>query len=227
MTTTLAPDLYAALGLSRDATRAQIRAAYRRLAKALHPDAGGDESQFRTILLAANVLSDADRRKTYDETGSIDENSIENERAAMLEVLAQVAMAALPQFNTDYLGACRALIGQKISEGEQQIAQLQQQITSIDAVLKKLKRKTGDGALLQLLAGQRKHIVAVQNNNKAILARWKAASDHLKDYEYEFSTPKYTFVDNRANAASNYSTGTSNSFLNDFLFNASQSKRSK
>jgi len=63
-------DHYAALGLDRDCTEAQIRAAYRLLAKQYHPDlnSGSAEAngQTRAINAAYAVLSDAAQRQIYD-----------------------------------------------------------------------------------------------------------------------------------------------------------------
>ncbi|MBI4211747.1 MAG: DnaJ domain-containing protein [Deltaproteobacteria bacterium] len=63
-------DFYSILGISRGATAAEIKNAYRRLAKKYHPDVNkGDKSaeeKFKEISEAYNVLSDAERRKKYD-----------------------------------------------------------------------------------------------------------------------------------------------------------------
>ena len=68
---TSAPDHYATLGLHRRCTDAQIRAAYRTLAKQHHPDVNGGArtAQARTQELNAayEILSDPARRTEYDE----------------------------------------------------------------------------------------------------------------------------------------------------------------
>ena len=62
---------YATLELRPDATQREIRAAYRRLARATHPDGNaGDtslERRFKRIARAYEVLSDPRRRRAYDE----------------------------------------------------------------------------------------------------------------------------------------------------------------
>lgn len=67
---TVLPDYYATLGLHRRCTAAQIRAAYRALAKQHHPDvnAGAHTAQTRTQELNAayEILSDDARRADYD-----------------------------------------------------------------------------------------------------------------------------------------------------------------
>lgn len=69
--TDAAPDLYTVLGLDRAAqpSRKAIHAAYRKLAKKLHPDVGGDPAAFEAIRVAHDVLTDAARRAHYDATG--------------------------------------------------------------------------------------------------------------------------------------------------------------
>jgi molecular chaperone DnaJ len=61
-------DYYKALGVSPTATEAEIRRAYRKLAKAHHPDANpGSEERFKEVSAAYEVLSDPTKRKEYDE----------------------------------------------------------------------------------------------------------------------------------------------------------------
>ena len=65
-------DYYEVLGVARDAGDAEIKKAFRRLARELHPDvnSGPDaESQFKEAAEAYEVLSDSQRRATYDRYG--------------------------------------------------------------------------------------------------------------------------------------------------------------
>jgi hypothetical protein len=59
-------DLYRVLGLTQKATAAQIKTAYRKLAKEHHPDTGGDPEMFRLVTEAYETLSDEGRRADYD-----------------------------------------------------------------------------------------------------------------------------------------------------------------
>jgi len=66
-------DLYALLGVGRDATDEEIKRAYRQKARELHPDAnGGDqeaEARVKEVSLAYEVLRDPERRARYDRFG--------------------------------------------------------------------------------------------------------------------------------------------------------------
>ncbi len=71
------PDPYKTLGVGRLATADEIKKAYRKLAKKLHPDLNpGDkkiESQFKEISAAYDMLSDVEKRRKYDR-GELDDN---------------------------------------------------------------------------------------------------------------------------------------------------------
>ena len=58
---------YDILGVKRNATDDEIKRSFRKLAAKYHPDAGGDEQKFKEVSEAYTVLSDAQKRKEYDQ----------------------------------------------------------------------------------------------------------------------------------------------------------------
>jgi molecular chaperone DnaJ len=69
---TVESEYYELLGVSRDASDADIKRAFRALARELHPDvseAPDADTRFKEVVEAYEVLSDAERRATYDRFG--------------------------------------------------------------------------------------------------------------------------------------------------------------
>jgi len=81
---------YSELGVPRDATEKQIKAAYRKRSKSAHPDAGGHEEWFQRTVTAYELLMDAERRAHYDATGEVLAQQAENGHAVALQKLAQI-----------------------------------------------------------------------------------------------------------------------------------------
>jgi len=61
--------LYKCLNVKQDASSADIKKAFRKLALEHHPDRGGDPEKFKEISAAHEVLTDPEKRKMYDEGG--------------------------------------------------------------------------------------------------------------------------------------------------------------
>src|SRR3954466_11532386 len=63
-------DLYSQLGVKRDSSEAEIKKAYRKLAKELHPDKNKDNpkasERFSKVTQAYDILTDKDKRARYD-----------------------------------------------------------------------------------------------------------------------------------------------------------------
>src|SRR5689334_18590855 len=66
-------DYYEVLGVSREASETEVKKAFRRLARELHPDVNDHdpeaEEKFKEAAAAYEVLSDPERRRTYDAYG--------------------------------------------------------------------------------------------------------------------------------------------------------------
>jgi len=78
-------DYYAVLGVNKNATGEDIKKAYRKLARKMHPDLNPNDKEankkFQQINEANEVLSDVDKRKKYDQYGEHWEHGDEYEKA--------------------------------------------------------------------------------------------------------------------------------------------------
>ena len=73
MSATTPRDPYEVLGVARDATEQDVKKAFRKLARELHPDVNAHdpeaEEKFKEAAEAYEILSDPERRATYDRYG--------------------------------------------------------------------------------------------------------------------------------------------------------------
>jgi len=67
-------DYYKILGVSRNASKDEIKRAFRKLAMEHHPDRGGNPEKFKEISEAYSVLSDDVKRRHYDQYGTVFDN---------------------------------------------------------------------------------------------------------------------------------------------------------
>src|ERR1700693_2249359 len=78
MATTSKKDYYEILGVKKSASAEEVRKAFRKLARKYHPDVNpGDKSaeeKFKALSEANEVLSDAKKRKIYDQVGFYSDN---------------------------------------------------------------------------------------------------------------------------------------------------------
>ncbi len=76
----MAKDYYQTLGVKRDANEAEIKKAFRRLAKQYHPDANrhdpNAEARFKEVNEAYEVLSDKEKRAMYDRFGTVNPQEV-------------------------------------------------------------------------------------------------------------------------------------------------------
>lgn len=78
-------DYYETLGVTKDATKKDVRKAYLKLAKKYHPDVNPDknaEQQFKEVQEAYEVLHDEEKRKKYDQLGENGYRYEDNEQQA-------------------------------------------------------------------------------------------------------------------------------------------------
>ncbi len=66
----MSKDYYKTLGINKDASKEDIKKAFRKLAHEHHPDKGGNAEKFKEVSEAYSVLSDDNKRAQYDTYGS-------------------------------------------------------------------------------------------------------------------------------------------------------------
>ena len=107
-------DLYADLGVKRDATPEEIKAAHRVRVKKAHPDNQGSREEFEKIQHAYLVLRDPVKRKHYDDHGKEKEPQLD----AALDIIAHMFNMMLTEDmgEVNYIEAIRASLNNMIAE---------------------------------------------------------------------------------------------------------------
>ena len=195
-------DLYAALGVDRSADQAAIRKAYRAKAKKAHPDGGGSVESFELIRLAHDCLSDAERRRRYDETGQAEPTGADNEEAQILNVAMGAVngvMATIHQRGAswerfDILGDAIRNLGDQIDQVSGKINEAKANAKKLRAVALRFKAKVGRpnklGPMLEAQASeQERGVEAMQRDKEKIDAARALLKDHELSFEKQADQP--------------------------------------
>lgn len=145
-------DPYDILGLSRAATPAAVKTAYRTKAQLVHPDRGGEADAFVAVVRAFGVLSDPDARRLYDETGVIDEDGVRNYRREVAEILADMFDTAvetaisrgLKLQQVDFIQQLTAAVTIGVTEARKTLGRTDGEIESLRELRGRIRRN-GEG----------------------------------------------------------------------------------
>lgn len=186
-------DLYAILGVTRDADPETIKAAYRAKAKRLHPDQGGGADEFAELQRAYELLSDPQKRARYDETGSADDGVQDNDREAIGMVCAafQQAMdAAQDVARSDIVAGTKQLIRQSQKSCFNQRSGNEAKLRKLRAVHARVKRQGAGpdqiGGLLSQMIRETEGAIKMLDRHAEIHLR---SLEIVEDYAYAVEPP--------------------------------------
>ena len=111
-------DLYKRLGVAKDASDADIKKAYRKLALTHHPDKGGDPETFKGLAEAYAVLSDAEKRRVYDATGTLEMTDVDIEEFMSSGVIEEFFQEMM--LESGMMDEMAEMYGDDVSMGELQ-----------------------------------------------------------------------------------------------------------
>lgn len=181
-------NLYDVLGVDKKATKAEISKAYRKKAKACHPDVCKDadaSERLKIINRAYEVLSDPEKRRCYDETGSIETAELHYDDVAktasviFLEIVStQGADADLIKVFVEEQNRNEKLIRQKLIRNSVKL-------DNIARVLTRLKY-TGDKVdrLTMAVVQEREAIQTAIDSDNFELRMVEAMRKLIADYQY-------------------------------------------
>jgi curved DNA-binding protein CbpA len=139
-------DPYDILGVERDADEAQLKAAYRRLAKVAHPDSGGDSEAFANLQKAYGLLLDPVRRKVYDDTGYDVEFADAAELQALVMIEKLVTDAVLDERapgSFDPVAVMQDSLSEELRKARFSKSELERHASRIGLHLERLEKQSG------------------------------------------------------------------------------------
>ena len=140
---------YAILGVSSDATPAQIKAAYRDLVRLTHPDRGGDPDAFILLNQAYETLRDPERREEYDLVGEVHgwnplefhDALIQTLAGAFEKVVHDYAEAGKPIELVDVMAFMKEALGEGAAGKRREHRVMSDELDALHKLRKRIRRR--------------------------------------------------------------------------------------
>jgi len=150
-------DLYKLLGVGKNATKEQIRNAYYRLAKKLHPDKGkgSDAAAFKAVAFAYSILSDTKSREKYDNGEDVE--NVDNAQAKLMQNLSELVVKAIQKHDvkyTDMVEIMRNELDAALAAAEEMKGKVENAIKTVNEAL---SRFGGEKEVIEAILGQTLH----------------------------------------------------------------------
>ena len=191
-------DPYKELGVSRDATDAEIRSAFKQRAKETHPDKGGSPADFSKANSAKLILLNPKKRAKFDATGDLDDEP-DNELSKILNfatgaidaVLSECASKRIRPKDVDIISAGVKCLENALGKVRDEIRTAKANADECRKIAKRFKSKAGKMNRLMAVFESR----AADFSRRAVACaddedKYTKAIELLRDHEFEFDKPE-------------------------------------
>ncbi|QND45850.1 J domain-containing protein (plasmid) [Rhizobium lusitanum] len=185
-------DPYDILGVGRDASDEQIKAAYRKRAKGAHPDSGGDAEAFGRLKKAHELLLDPVRRKVFDDTGYDVELTDAVDLQALVAIEKLITDMVLDEREPgtfDPVAHMRASLLEEIRKANFSKSELERHSDRIRLHLDRIGKRPGKDVVGHMLRARIKAIATAIGETDAKIGATERACDMLDGYLYVMDTP--------------------------------------
>lgn len=178
---------YKILDLPTSASNDEIRKKYKSLAQLHHPDRGGDEELFKLVKQAYEILSDPDRRKQYDETGSTTTTKSKNDEAIdQLAYLFFNVMHSVDMNSSNLIGVMYNRINEELINLLSKKSSIDEEIANCKILNQKITKKVDDNENIfdQFLNHHISNLVQQKESIQYKIDVFDIMLGILKEYDY-------------------------------------------
>ena len=179
--------LYKVLGVENSSSKEEIEEAFKKIAKKLHPDLGGDKDSFIQLLNAYRILRNPEKRKLYDETGE-EEILTNNDFSEMVEGLIALFISAIAsglseKADVDIIKVMQKAIKRDIGSIKEEEKGISKEIEKLEELESRIIKKSGginlfSKTIMDRISNRTKNIRGL-NKRKRILT---LANEELDNY---------------------------------------------
>lgn len=184
-------DPYETVGVERTAETATIKSAYRRRAKSLHPDAGGDVDSFDQLKTAYELLLDPIRRKVFDDTGYDPAlvDAVDRKGLLVLETLVnEVLLDEREPGSFDPVAAMRRKLSDEIVSARFHILEMERHRSRVRNHMDRIGRRSGADVLGSMLRSRCDSIGDAITKAEGQIEAIEKAYSMLEGYSYAIET---------------------------------------
>lgn len=181
-------DPYATLGIERDADDNAVKTAYRKAAKGMHPDSGGDGDQFARLQACYDLLRDPVRRKVFDDTGFDPQLADPRDLKGLMllePLVNDVILDEREPGSFDPLAAMRRKLSDDIVKSRFHILELERHRNRVRQHIDRLGRKGGTDFLGSMLRARSQSIAEAIRDAEGQIQAIEQAYLMLESYSYE------------------------------------------
>lgn len=182
--------LYDILGADPDATTEELRTAYRKKAKEVHSDTGGEHEMFIEVAKAWETLSDPARRERYDKTGDEDPRHTNIPQ----DIATCLFFDAVTKSPADIATAVRQIGRAKIAEIQGSMAKLESELEHLAKAQKRIQSAPINDFLGMALNVEINRVTATIDVCQVGLDDHREALEMLTLYIFKIEQAAYTGI---------------------------------
>ena len=176
------------LEIDRDADDQAVKAAYRKAAKAAHPDSGGDAEAFAQLQTAFDLLKDPVRRRVYDDTGYDPQLADQKDLKVVMMIETLVNDFILDEREPgsfDPLAAMRRKLSDDILKNRFHILELERHRARVRKHMDRLGKRPDTDVLGSMLRARSQSISEAIKQSETQIETIEQAYTMLESYSYE------------------------------------------